>query len=142
MITGWTGLARWEFEFHFPGSLASTFLALSRCQCQHPLTSKHGTCKTANARFWPWRSGQGSSNLERCSFVTSDACPGRIRHPSSFNIDISMSMSISIQCWREYVAVEVNPHTNRHLFNGLRAPIWPLPCINLSTVRSVSIYHP
>jgi len=22
----WTGLAPWEFEFHFPGSLASTFL--------------------------------------------------------------------------------------------------------------------
>ena len=22
----WTGLAPWEFEFHFPGSLTSTFL--------------------------------------------------------------------------------------------------------------------
>jgi len=22
----WTGLAPWDFEFHFPGSLASTFL--------------------------------------------------------------------------------------------------------------------
>ena len=25
----WTGLAPWEFEFPFPGSLASTFLGLS-----------------------------------------------------------------------------------------------------------------
>ena len=26
-MIGWTGLAPWEFEFHFPGSLTSTFLA-------------------------------------------------------------------------------------------------------------------
>ena len=26
----WTGLAPWEFEFPFPGSLTSTFLALTQ----------------------------------------------------------------------------------------------------------------
>ena len=28
-MVGWTGLAPWEFEFPFPGSLTSTFLAPS-----------------------------------------------------------------------------------------------------------------
>jgi len=27
VMIGWTGLAPWEFEFPFPGSLTSTFLA-------------------------------------------------------------------------------------------------------------------
>ena len=31
----WTGLAPWDFEFHFPGSLTFTFLTL-----QHPLLLK------------------------------------------------------------------------------------------------------
>jgi len=29
----WTGLAPWEFEFPFPGSLTSTFLVM--CGCTH-----------------------------------------------------------------------------------------------------------
>ena len=28
MMTKWTGLAPWDFEFPFPGSLTSTFLAM------------------------------------------------------------------------------------------------------------------
>ena len=28
LMIGWTGLAPWEFEFHFTGSLTSTFLGL------------------------------------------------------------------------------------------------------------------
>jgi hypothetical protein len=32
VIIWWTGLASWEFEFHFPGSLTSTFLVRSQCQ--------------------------------------------------------------------------------------------------------------
>ena len=43
----WTGLAPWEFEFHFPGSLRSTFLEFSkysscpglRCDCVKSLRS-------------------------------------------------------------------------------------------------------
>jgi len=30
VMIGWTGLAPWEFEFPFPGSLISTFLSRSR----------------------------------------------------------------------------------------------------------------
>ena len=37
----WTGLAPWEFEFPFPGSLTPTFLG------------EVGTCKKVMARFWP-----------------------------------------------------------------------------------------
>jgi len=29
----WTGLAPWEFEFPFPGSLTSTFLIDAPCPC-------------------------------------------------------------------------------------------------------------
>ena len=34
----WTGLAPWEFEFPFPGSLTSTFLEVCEvCRTFHPL---------------------------------------------------------------------------------------------------------
>ena len=33
-----------------------------------PLTSEHGTYKTAKARFWPWRSGNSLLELSRRSF--------------------------------------------------------------------------
>jgi len=32
VMISWTGLAPWEFEFPFPGSLTSTFLTQSVCQ--------------------------------------------------------------------------------------------------------------
>ena len=47
-----TGLASWEFEFPFPGSLASTF----RFSDQLSLSSaveQYGTYKTVKAEFWP-----------------------------------------------------------------------------------------
>ena len=31
-LTRWTGLAPWEFELSFPGSLASTLLVLTSCE--------------------------------------------------------------------------------------------------------------
>jgi len=33
VMFSWTGLAPWEFEFPFPGSLTSTFLALNESTC-------------------------------------------------------------------------------------------------------------
>jgi hypothetical protein len=39
----WTGLAPWEFEFPFPGSLTSTFL--------EPLTPTSSTSSGANGKY-------------------------------------------------------------------------------------------
>jgi len=38
----WTGLAPWEFEFPFPGSLTSTFLVDSNVYSQGPTAPKKG----------------------------------------------------------------------------------------------------
>jgi len=40
----WTGLAPWEFEFPFPGSLTSTFLIKDRGRCW--LGSRRGARRT------------------------------------------------------------------------------------------------
>ena len=57
----WTGLAPWESEFPFPGSLTSTFLSgagrrsVSGSRSHpSPLSSEFGTHNTVTARFWPW----------------------------------------------------------------------------------------
>ena len=61
----WTGLAPWEFEFPFQGSLTSTFLGVQgpsapemgqRCWCilAIPLPSELGTNTPVQAIFWPW----------------------------------------------------------------------------------------
>jgi len=38
LMIEWTGLAPWEFELPFPGSLASTFLAKVPILCESPKT--------------------------------------------------------------------------------------------------------
>ena len=35
-----------------------------------PLSSKHGTLKTIEARFWPWLSGKSPQTLSSCSLFT------------------------------------------------------------------------
>ena len=73
----WTGLAPWDPEFPFPGSLISNFLGYqawrsvphtwnSPGQTLQPLSSECGTLETIKARFWPWHSGKGPWNLPRC----------------------------------------------------------------------------
>ena len=56
----WIGIAPWEFELHFQGSLTSTFLGfsldLAPCETSHclqPLSIEFGTYKTVKAAFWP-----------------------------------------------------------------------------------------
>jgi len=55
----WAGLAPWEFESPFPGSLTSTFLEATSLRIavspqSTPLSSEHGTYEAVTARFWPW----------------------------------------------------------------------------------------
>ena len=47
----WTGLAPWEFEFPFPGSLTSTFVGDLYNGTVSPLSSELGTNKPVKARL-------------------------------------------------------------------------------------------
>ena len=51
----WTGLAPWEFEFPFPGSLTSTFSHLGRCTawCRHWRGSTQTSTTTSRAPSSP-----------------------------------------------------------------------------------------
>ena len=94
----WTGLAPWEFEFPFPGSLTSTFLdggvqpskalfsnqstslhsKTNQLHCTPvesrnpgcPLSREYGTYKTVKVGFWSWLSGKSLQTLSRgCLFA-------------------------------------------------------------------------
>ena len=63
----WTGLAPWEFEFPFPGSLTSAqgtnFERRKRVlERTLPLSSERGTYKKVTARFWPLLAGKNPLN--------------------------------------------------------------------------------
>ena len=73
----WTGLAPWEFEFPFPGSLISTFLPRPRyaphaeSAAAHRLVGKGGGERRLNtsssARMYPLHYGPCTLNSEPCT---------------------------------------------------------------------------
>jgi len=61
----WTGLAPWEFEFFFPGSVTSTFLAGAGGQGRAGAVERGG-----GLRLWRhWRRGQPRRGIDSSSLL-------------------------------------------------------------------------
>ena len=61
----WTGLASWEFEFPFPGSLTSTFLVPYHCTNGTRQLSPHNETTESTSRPYPWTVAH--PQMQRCS---------------------------------------------------------------------------
>jgi len=93
----WTGLAPWEFEFPFPGSLTSTFLTPSYALVKAflarlglPLATFHPLPRTISRNRRRWRSNpSGKCSQERLTRGTVTGTKCRAAHPSG-----------CARCWR------------------------------------------
>ena len=75
-----TGLAPWEFEFHFPGSLTSTFLDAERDHCcprgGHLRTGCGSPAKASTGKVMRFCSPEGTDNMPTERFGDAGSAAG------------------------------------------------------------------